>query len=121
MGTRRSRTITITTLVVTAAVTVVVALTHQPRPARASTHKPAATGFVPTITNPYLPYTPGSRWVYKGIKDGVTQTDIVIVTHRTRLIDGVRATTITDVATHGSQVLERTTDWYAQDSNGNVW
>lgn len=77
--------------------------------------------FVPTITNPYLPYRPGSKWVYRGIKDGVTQTDRVIVTHRTRVIDGIRATAVTDVATHGSRVLERTTDWYAQDSRGNVW
>jgi hypothetical protein len=77
--------------------------------------------FVATITNPYLPYRPGSKWVYRGVKDGVTQTDTVVVTHRIRMIQGIRATTITDVATHGSRVLERTTDWYAQDARGNVW
>jgi hypothetical protein len=56
-----------------------------------------------------------------GIKDGATQTDTVVVTHRTRTIDGVRATSITDVAMHGPNVLERTTDWYVQDNTGNVW
>jgi hypothetical protein len=80
-----------------------------------------STGFVRTITNPYLPYRPGSVWVYKGVKDGASQTDVVRVTHRTRIIAGVRCTSITDVATHGTRVLERTTDWYAQDSAGNVW
>jgi hypothetical protein len=28
---------------------------------------------------------------------------------------------VTDVATHGRTVLERTTDWFAQDVHGNVW
>src|SRR2546423_6836314 len=77
--------------------------------------------FVRIITNPYLPYRPGSLWVYKGVKDGASQTDVVRVTHRARMIDGVRCTTITEIATHGTRVLERTTDWYAQDRAGNVW
>jgi hypothetical protein len=77
--------------------------------------------FVRTITNPYLPYRPGSVWVYTGVKDGQTQRDVVRVTHRTRLVMGVRTTAVTDVATHGGKVLEATTDWYAQDRQGNVW
>ena len=66
--------------------------------------------FVRTITNPYLPYRPGSVWVYTGVKDGQTQRDVVRVTHRTRLVIGVRTTTVTDVATHGGKVLEATTE-----------
>jgi hypothetical protein len=77
--------------------------------------------FVRTITNPYLPYRPGSVWVYTGVKDGKSQRDVVRVTHRTRTIMGVRTTTVTDVATHRGTVLEQTTDWYAQDRQGNVW
>ena len=77
--------------------------------------------FVRTITNPYLPYRPGSRWVYVGVKDGQSQRDTVVVTPRTRWIDGVRATAVSDVARHGRRLLERTTDWYAQDRRGNVW
>jgi hypothetical protein len=80
-----------------------------------------STGWVRTITNPYLPYTPGSRWVYKGMKDGVTQTDVVEATHRTRVIAGVRTTIVRDVATHNGRILEATTDYYAQDASGNVW
>src|SRR6476619_6907959 len=77
--------------------------------------------FVRYITNPYLPYRPGSRWVSAGVKDGVTQRDVVTVRRRTKTILGVTATVITDVATHRGTVLERTTDWYAQDDHGNVW
>ncbi len=95
------------------------------RPAAA--HTPAfrsgvdPDNFVSTITNPYLPYRPGTVYVYTGVKDGVTQRDLVTVTHRTKTILGVKCTVITDVATHDSTVLERTTDWYAQDRQGNVW
>jgi hypothetical protein len=73
------------------------------------------------ITNPYLPYEPGSRWVYVGAKDGVMQRDVVTVRRRTKAILGVTATVITDAATHRGTVLERTIDWYAQDDLGNVW
>jgi hypothetical protein len=110
------------TLASAAALAVMVGVIHGSGNAQGSA-RPAVphAEFVRTITNPYLPYRPGSRWVYKGVKDGVTQTDTVVATHRTRVIDGVTATALTDIATHGSSVLERTTDWYAQDTKGNVW
>jgi hypothetical protein len=82
---------------------------------------PAGGGFVHRITNPYMPLTPGSRWVYIGVKDGQSQRDVVTVTHSTKRILGIDATVVTDVATHGRTVLERTTDWFAQDVHGNVW
>src|SRR4051812_33068797 len=87
----------------------------------ATSHPQASAGGVRTITNPYLPYTPGSRWVYRGSKDGVMQTDVVKATDRTRVIAGVRTTVVRDVATHHGRVLEATTDYYAQDAAGNVW
>ncbi len=77
--------------------------------------------FVRHITNPYLPWKPGSVWVYRGTKDGVTQRDVVKVLYRTKSILGITATVVTDVATHNGRVLERTSDWYAQDRAGNVW
>jgi hypothetical protein len=93
--------------------------------ARAATQRPAPRidrrEFVRTITNPWLPYRPGSVWVYSGVKDGQTQRDVVTVTRRMKVISGVRCEVLTDIATHGSTVLERTTDWYAQDRAGNVW
>ncbi|MDX6495207.1 MAG: hypothetical protein QOE17_1193 [Gaiellales bacterium] len=77
--------------------------------------------FVRHITNPYLPWRPGSVWVYRGVKDGQTQRDVVKVLKRTKTILGVKATVVSDVATHNGTVLERTEDWYAQDRAGNVW
>ena len=91
------------------------------RGASSAATPPANGGFVHRITNPYMPLTPGSRWVYIGVKDGQSQRDVVTVTHGTKRILGIEATVVTDVATHGSTVLERTTDWFAQDVHGNVW
>ncbi|MFL5797676.1 MAG: hypothetical protein ACJ77A_07045 [Actinomycetota bacterium] len=77
--------------------------------------------FVRHVTNPFYPLRSGTLFVYRGTKDGAGQTDRVYVTHRTKRILGVRATVVRDVATHGSRVLERTLDWFAQDRAGNVW
>jgi hypothetical protein len=43
------------------------------------------------------------------------------VTHRTRMILGVRATVVRDVVSSHGQPIERTYDWYAQDKWANVW
>jgi hypothetical protein len=110
--------ITTTAVLGVAAAVVVVGVSQAVGSAK---NHPGATRWVRTITNPYLPYTPGSKWVYQGMKDGVTQTDTVEATHRTRVIAGVRATVVRDVATHKHRVLEATTDYYAQDAAGNVW
>src|SRR6476659_3355337 len=104
-----------------AAAVIAAALAIAVGPARGSGSTPRGRTFVRTITNPYLPYRPGAVWVYRGVKDGVTQTDVVRVTNRTRTIEGVAATAVSDIATHGNRLLEKTTDWYAQDTRGNVW
>jgi hypothetical protein len=77
--------------------------------------------FVAVIDNPYFPLPVGRTLVYQGIKDGQTQVDTVIVTAQTKVIEGITATVVSDVATHDGTVLERTFDWYAQDKDGNVW
>jgi hypothetical protein len=44
------------------------------------------------------------------------------VTHRTRLIQGIRTTVVRDVLRRDDGTLaERTSDWYAGDDSGNVW
>jgi hypothetical protein len=77
--------------------------------------------FVHAITNPYLPFPVGRTLTYRGIKDGVTQVDVVHVTSKTRVLEGITAVAVSDVATHNGKLLEKTTDWYAQDKQGNVW
>jgi hypothetical protein len=77
--------------------------------------------FVTAIDDPYFPLPVGRTLVYQGVRDGQTQTDTVTVTDQKKLILGIQTTVVDDVATHGSTVLERTFDFYAQDKQGNVW
>jgi hypothetical protein len=77
-------------------------------------------GFVSSIDNPYYPLPVGRTLVYRGVRDGQTQVDRVTVTDKTKLIGGVTATVVRDVARHGTTLLEATTDWFAQDTAGNV-
>jgi hypothetical protein len=78
--------------------------------------------FTTTIDNPYFPLPVGRTLVYRGVKDGQTQEDRVTVTDRTKTVaEGITARVVTDVATHDGTLLEKTSDWYAQDKQGNVW
>jgi hypothetical protein len=77
--------------------------------------------FVAVIDNPYFPLPVGRTLVYEGIKDGQSQIDTVTVTSQTRVILGITATAVSDISTHEGAVLEKTTDWYAQDRQGTVW
>jgi len=77
--------------------------------------------FVHSITNPYFPLPVGRTLIYRGVRDGVTQTDSVHVTSQTRVLEGITAVVVSDVATHNGKLLEKTTDYYAQDKHGNVW
>jgi hypothetical protein len=75
------------------------------------------------IDNPYLPMTPGSRWVYRETHpDGTVQKVVVKVTPRTkRIANGVRARVVRDTVTEKGRLVEDTFDWYAQDRRGTVW
>jgi hypothetical protein len=79
-----------------------------------------AGGAASAHANPWFPLKPGTIFIYNG-RDGSTPVrDVFKITHRTRVIDGVRCRVIDDrVLTHG-RVTERTTDYYAEDAHGNV-
>jgi hypothetical protein len=77
--------------------------------------------FVAIVNNPYYPLPVGRTLVYSGVKDGQTQRDTVTITNQTKVILGVTATVVSDVADHNGAILEKTSDWYAQDKQGNVW
>jgi len=79
--------------------------------------------FTTTIDNPYFPLRPGSRWVYRETDTtGARQRVGVTVTKRTkRIANGVTARVVRDVVTQDGRTIEATDDWYAQDSQGNVW
>ncbi len=77
--------------------------------------------FVRVIDNRYYPLPVGRKLIYRGVRDGQTQIDTVIVTNRTRVVEGITATVVSDIATHRGTLLEKTFDWFAQDKQGNVW
>jgi len=60
--------------------------------------------FVTVIDNPYFPLPVGRKLVYTGVKDGQTQTDTVTVTDQQKVILGITATVVSDIATHDGTV-----------------
>jgi hypothetical protein len=77
--------------------------------------------FSATVDHPYLPMTPGSRWVYEGeTEDGLERIEVV-VTDEVREVMGVTAVVVRDTETLDGEVIEDTFDWFAQDRDGNVW
>jgi hypothetical protein len=75
------------------------------------------------IDNPYWPMPPGARWVYRESDgEGGVQRVVLTVTERTkRIANGIEARVLHDVVTRDGRPVEVTDDWYAQDSDGNVW
>src|SRR4051812_42011047 len=82
---------------------------------------PHGIRFVKRVDNPWFPLTPGTTLLYRGVKDGERSRDVVNVKRRTKSIDGVRCTTVSDRLYLSGRLEERTTDWYAQDAAGDVW
>jgi hypothetical protein len=73
------------------------------------------------IDNAWLPLVPGTTFVYRGVKDSQPSRDVVRVTAVTTVIAGVRCRAVDDRLYLRGRLGERTTDWYAQDAQGNVW
>jgi hypothetical protein len=77
--------------------------------------------FTNKITNKYFPMSPGKTLHYRGKRDGVPTEHVFTVTHQTKTVMGVKVLVIKDVVTQNHSLVEKTTDWYAQDAAGNVW
>jgi hypothetical protein len=75
--------------------------------------------FTDHVTNSYFPLTPGTARVYEGTRDGKPLRQEMTITKETKVIMGVRCVVVRDIVS--GALDERTTDWYAQDSAGNVW
>ena len=91
-----------------------------PRGAEPVTLDPAE--FTTEITNPYWPMKPGSRWVYRETdKDEVLKVVVRVTDQTKRIANGLEARVVHDVVTQDGEPVEVTDDWYAQDSEGNVW
>lgn len=77
--------------------------------------------FVPRSDNPYFPLVPGTKLHYRSRTDEGTETEDFIVTHKTKVIQGVKTRVIEDIVRLDGAVTEHTFDWFAQDEDGNVW
>jgi hypothetical protein len=78
--------------------------------------------FSTRIDNPYFPLTPGDRYVYRETDGNAKERVVLSVSNRTKLIaNGITARIVHDRVTERRKVIEDTFDWYAQDSDGNVW
>ena len=82
---------------------------------------PGQPGFSARVDNPWFPLRPGTQYVYRGRRDGEPSRDVVTVTRRTVLVQGVRCTVVDDRLFVRGRLAERTSDWYAQDRGGTVW
>lgn len=69
------------------------------------------------IDNPYFPLTPGMTYIFEGGTERVE----VSVSHDTRTVVGIETVVVLDRAFDEGELVEETFDWYAQDTNGNVW
>ena len=77
--------------------------------------------FTTKIDNPYYPLLPGSVHRLTGkTPDGIEEATIT-VTDRFKTVDGVRTRVVRDVTRLDGELAEKTTDYFAQDSEGNVW
>ena len=84
-----------------------------------ATYEPSivASNFVGTINNPLMPLIPGTTFTYVSS----IESNVVAVTHNTKVIDGVTCVEVHDVVYAGGVLTEDTLDWFAQDKDGNVW
>src|SRR5256885_8344084 len=78
-------------------------------------------GFTAAVTNQWFPLTPGTTYMYEGIKDGKRLRDVFTVTHRTTTIKSAPCVVVDDRLYLAGRLAERTSDYYSQDRAGNVW
>jgi hypothetical protein len=78
-------------------------------------------GFSARVDNPWYPLEPGTTFTYRGVKDGQPSRDVFTVTHRTTTVDGVPCVVVNDSLYLSGHLGERTTEWFSQDKQGNVW
>ena len=77
--------------------------------------------FTHPIDNPLFPLSPGTTFVYEGATAAGFEHDEFAVTHNTKLILGVTCVEVHDTVELDGILTEDTRDWFAQDTDGNVW
>lgn len=79
------------------------------------------SAWAPAVTNEFLPLAPGTTWTFEAETEDGTETIVVQVLDETRDVNGVNATVVWDRVYLDGRLVEDTRDWYAQDTDGNVW
>jgi hypothetical protein len=79
--------------------------------------------FTVEITNPWWPMEVGDRWVYEEAdgEGGVQRVEVTVLDRTTTVAAGIEARVVHDLVTEDGAVVEDTLDWYAQDTDGNLW
>jgi hypothetical protein len=77
--------------------------------------------FSTNVTNSLFPLKPGTVFISDGTRDGKPNHNEMTVTNETKVIMGVRCVVVRDVVSSNGALIEKTTDWYAQAKNGDVW
>ena len=77
--------------------------------------------FSSTVDNPYFKLVPGTRYMYEGKKAGGVERIEITVLSKTRQVMGVETRVVRDQVFLNGSLIEDTLDWYAQDTEGNVW
>lgn len=78
------------------------------------------------ITNEWMPFTPGTRFVYAGTTlsdedEPLVHRVIINVTDLTKVIAGVNCVVSWDLDYSGGELVEAELAFFAQDKAGNVW
>ena len=77
--------------------------------------------FVVGVTNPLFPLVPGTTFSFAGDTEDGRETILVEVLDQTRNVQGITAAVVRDRVYLDGSLIEDTYDWYAQDTDGNVW
>lgn len=82
---------------------------------------PGVGAFVAGFSNEFVAFEIGKVFIYEGETEDGMETIKVTVTDATKEIMGVITTVVTDSAWLDGELIEATDDWFAEDSDGNVW
>ena len=82
---------------------------------------PDPADFTSPVPNAFFPLEPGTVSTYRGREGKDRLHERLTITNETKVIQGIATTVVKDVVYANGLLDERTTDWYANDNDGNVW
>lgn len=84
-------------------------------------HPDIPTQWASSVTNEFFPLVPGTVHELRAVTDEGMEDNRIEVLSTIKVIQGVSATSVLDQVFVGGNLTEETTDWFAQDREGNVW